>query len=33
MAWHPDWGEGEPVKSGEEVEVGARSVLVLRRVE
>ncbi|MGH9035231.1 MAG: glycogen debranching protein GlgX, partial [Acidimicrobiia bacterium] len=33
MAWHPDWGEGEPVKAGEEVEVGARSVMVLRRVE
>jgi glycogen operon protein len=33
MAWHPEWGEGEPVKSGDEVEVGARSVLVLRRVE
>ncbi|MGH9039714.1 MAG: glycogen debranching protein GlgX [Acidimicrobiia bacterium] len=33
MAWHPDWGEGEPVKSGDEVEVGPRSVLVLRRVE
>jgi isoamylase len=33
MAWHPDWGEGEPVKSGDEVEVGARSVLVLRRVD
>ncbi|MGH9001693.1 MAG: glycogen debranching enzyme, partial [Acidimicrobiia bacterium] len=33
MAWHPDWGEGEPVKAGEEVEVGARSVLLLRRVD
>ncbi len=33
MAWNPEWGEGEPVKSGEEVEVGARSVLVLRRAD
>jgi isoamylase len=33
MAWHPEWGEGEPVKSGEQVEVGARSVLLLRRVD
>jgi glycogen operon protein len=33
MAWHPEWGEGEPVKAGEEIEVGARSLLVLRRVE
>ncbi|MDQ3944729.1 MAG: glycogen debranching protein GlgX [Actinomycetota bacterium] len=33
MAWHPEWGEGEPVKSGEQVEVGGRSVLLLRRMD
>ncbi|MGH8973753.1 MAG: glycogen debranching enzyme, partial [Acidimicrobiia bacterium] len=32
-AWSPEWGEGEPVKSGDEVDVGARSLMVLRRVE
>ncbi|MGH9037886.1 MAG: glycogen debranching enzyme, partial [Acidimicrobiia bacterium] len=32
-AWSPEWGEGEPVKSGDEIEVGARSVVVLRRME
>ena len=31
--WEPGWGEGEPVKSGDHLEVGARSVVVLRRVE
>jgi hypothetical protein len=31
-AWTPEWGEGEPVKSGDEVDVGARSLVVLRRV-
>ena len=33
IAWEPGWGEGEPVKSGDEVDVGARSLVVLRRVD
>jgi isoamylase len=32
-AWHPGWGEGEPVKAGEQVHVGARSLIVLRHVD
>jgi glycogen operon protein len=33
LAWAPSWGEGEPVKGGEQHPVGARSVAVLRRVD
>jgi glycogen operon protein len=33
LAWAPSWGEGEPVKAGEQHPVGARSVAVLRRVD
>jgi isoamylase len=32
-AWELGWGEGEPVKAGEQIPVGARSVVVLRHVE
>jgi glycogen operon protein len=33
VAWEPGLGEGEPVKKGEQIDVGARSVVVLRRVD
>jgi hypothetical protein len=33
VTWEPGLGEGEPVKKGEQVEVGARSLMVLRRVD
>ncbi|MDQ1504614.1 MAG: isoamylase, partial [Actinomycetota bacterium] len=33
VAWDPGLGEGEPVKKGEQIDVGARSLMVLRRVE
>jgi isoamylase len=33
VAWDPGLGEGEPVKKGEQIEVGARSLVVLRRVD
>jgi isoamylase len=33
VAWEPSLGEGEPVKKGEHVDVGARSLMVLRRVD
>jgi hypothetical protein len=33
LVWDPGLGEGEPVKKGDSVEVGARSVMVLRRVD
>ena len=32
-AWEPGLGEGEPVKKGEKIDVGARSLVVLRRVD
>ena len=32
-AWEPGLGEGEPVKKGEQIDVGARSLMVLRRVD
>ena len=32
-AWDPGLGEGEPVKKGEQIDVGARSLMVLRRVD
>jgi len=32
-AWEPGRGEGEPVKKGEQIDVGARSLMVLRRVD
>jgi isoamylase len=31
-SWHPGLGEGEPVKAGDDLEVAARSILLLRRV-
>jgi glycogen operon protein len=31
--WEPGLGEGEPVKKGEQIDVGARSLMVLRRVD
>jgi hypothetical protein len=33
VAWEPGLGEGEPVKKGEQLDVGARSLVVLRRVD
>ena len=33
VTWEPGLGEGEPVKKGEQIEVGARSLVVLRRVD
>jgi glycogen operon protein len=33
LTWEPGLGEGEPVKTGEQIEVGARSLMVLRRVD
>jgi len=33
VAWEPGLGEGEPVKKGEQIDVGARSLMVLRRVD
>jgi glycogen operon protein len=33
VAWEPGFGEGEPVKKGDQIEVGARSLMVLRRVD
>jgi isoamylase len=33
MVWEPGLGEGEPVKKGEQIDVGARSLMVLRRVD
>jgi pullulanase/glycogen debranching enzyme len=33
ITWDPGLGEGEPVKKGEQIDVGARSLMVLRRVE
>jgi glycogen operon protein len=33
VAWDPALGEGEPVKKAEQIDVGARSVVVLRRVD
>jgi isoamylase len=33
VAWDLAWGEGEPVKAGEQVHVGARSLVVLRHVD
>jgi hypothetical protein len=32
-AWEPGWGEGEPVKAGEQIHVGARSLVVLQHVD
>jgi isoamylase len=32
-AWEPGLGGGEPVKKGEQIDVGARSLMVLRRVD
>ncbi|HEV3365009.1 MAG TPA: glycogen debranching enzyme, partial [Acidimicrobiia bacterium] len=33
VAWEPGLGEGEPVKKGEQIDVAARSLMVLRRVD
>ena len=33
IAWEPGLGEGEPVKKGDKMDVGARSLVVLRRVD
>jgi isoamylase len=33
IAWEPGFGEGEPVKKGDRIDVGPRSLVVLRRVE
>ena len=33
VTWEPGLGEGEPVKKGEQIQVGARSLVVLRRVD
>jgi glycogen operon protein len=33
LTWEPGLGEGEPVKKGEQLPVGARSLVVLRRVD
>jgi isoamylase len=33
VAWEPGLGEGEPVKQGDQIDVGARSLMVLRRVD
>jgi isoamylase len=33
VTWEPSLGEGEPVKKGEKIPVGARSLMVLRRVD
>jgi glycogen operon protein len=33
VTWQPGLGEGEPVKKGEQIDVGARSLMVLRRVD
>ena len=33
VAWEPGLGEGEPVKTGDRIDVGARSLMVLRRVD
>jgi glycogen operon protein len=33
IAWEPGLGEGEPVKKGDQIDVGARSLMVLRRVD
>ncbi len=33
LTWEPGMGEGEPVKKGEQIDVGARSLMVLRRVD
>jgi glycogen operon protein len=33
VTWEPGLGEGEPVKKGEQIDVGARSLMVLRRVD
>jgi glycogen operon protein len=33
LTWEPGLGEGEPVKKGEQIDVGARSLMVLRRVD
>jgi glycogen operon protein len=33
VSWDPSLGEGEPVKKGEQIDVGARSLVVLRRVD
>jgi isoamylase len=33
VTWEPGLGEGEPAKKGEQIPVGARSLVVLRRVD
>jgi glycogen operon protein len=33
ISWEPGFGEGEPVKKGDRIDVGARSLVVLRRVD
>jgi isoamylase len=33
LTWEPGLGEGEPVKKGEQIQVGPRSLVVLRRVD
>ncbi|HMC80027.1 MAG TPA: glycogen debranching protein GlgX, partial [Acidimicrobiia bacterium] len=33
ISWEPGFGEGEPVKKGDQIDVGARSLVVLRRVD
>jgi glycogen operon protein len=33
VAWEPGFGGGEPVKKGDRIDVGARSLMVLRRVD
>ncbi|HEY4408868.1 MAG TPA: alpha-amylase family glycosyl hydrolase, partial [Acidimicrobiia bacterium] len=33
ISWEPGLGEGEPVKKGDQLDVGARSLVVLRRVD
>jgi isoamylase len=33
VAWHPGLGDGEPVKAGDDLEVAARSLVLLRRVD
>jgi isoamylase len=32
VTWEPGLGEGEPVKKGQHLDVGARSLVILRRV-
>ncbi len=33
ISWEPGFGEGEPVKKGDRIDVAARSLVVLRRVD